>query len=230
MNTAQILLLIGLLGLLISGLAIILGFVSIYKLRQNYPDYAINWDKNIGLFLIWGLIFTFNLGLLQYKNWGRLGLISVFTLLFLSLLLIIIFRLITYVSLSLKPSPTSNFPENITAINPEILPENKGQLPSEDLDELNYNQDNFYEEKDLDELNLSDDEGYYDEIYYLDNLLSNEDDFTQNQEAISLNNSLESYTKQGLIVTIIIAFIADVIIFTLISFLQSPEIRHLMVN
>jgi hypothetical protein len=169
MNTEQIILLISLLSLFVSGLALGAGIFSIYQLQKNYPEQKINWYKDIPLWLVWSLIFILSFGLWQYQNWARLALIVVFSLLFIIITMITAIRLIGYVLLILNNSSST---ENNT-------------------------------EEDLEEENISTSKYDY---------------------------SFESYAKQGLVITIILAFIVNVMILALIFFLQSAEVRNLMVN
>ncbi len=230
MNTEQLVLLISLISLIVSGLAISIGFFSLYKLKRTYSDYRINWSKNIALWIMWTAIFSFSFGLLQHKNWGRFGLIIGLSILFVTITIITGIRLIGYVMLMFnEPELSNQFDENNDQIDSEYLGSNHDQ-DEEDLDELNYSEGNFQGEKDLDELNYSDDEGENDEIYYLDNWSENEEDFKDNSAENLVSYSFESYAKQGLIVTTIMAFISNLIIFALISFLQSTEVQHLMLN
>jgi uncharacterized membrane protein YgdD (TMEM256/DUF423 family) len=229
MNTEQLILLISLIALILSGLAIGFGFFSVYQLKKNYPDYQINWYKNIVLWIMWTLICIFSFGLLQHKNWGRIGFIFGLSLLFATITITIAIRLIGYVILILNDSQSNQeFEQDTQEIEDEYLEENNYQFYAEDLDELNYNEAIFQGGKDLDELNLYDDEGDDDEIYYLDNLSEDEENFNDNSERYSFQFSLKNYARQGLIVTTIMAFIVDLLIFALISFLKNPEVELIL--
>ncbi len=212
MNTEKIVVLVSLTGLIISSLAIIIGFISLYQLRKNYPDYPINSYKNIGLWLIWILIFVFSYGLLKYQNWGRFGLIIILLIAFAGIFIGTIFRIIGYIMLV---SNKSEVTDEFTAI--EV---NKSIINQENYQD--YHLDKNYN---LDDINQEDEENYY--LDELEEEQHNEEDNNDTEENF-WDNSLKVYAKQGLIVTIIMAFISNLIIFSLISYLKSIEVQNLM--
>lgn len=128
----------------------LISFVSLYQLKKNYPDYRINWYKNIALWIMWTLVFIFSFGLLRHKNWGRIGLIIGLSLLFITITIITAIRLMGYTILTLNDSQSNQeFEQYTQQIEDECLEENNYQSysDSEDLDELNYNEATFQGKK-----------------------------------------------------------------------------------